>query len=88
MTVIVGNVNNSDVCKIFTITEEADAPNFVEFDIPAKTPLTPGTPKWANYVKGTVANFKGLFQFISQYLKFVCTCFWYIVNISITFDTL
>lgn len=59
VTVIVGNVNNSDVCKIFTITEEADAPNFVEFDIPAKTPLTPGTPKWANYVKGTVANFKG-----------------------------
>ena len=60
VTVLVGNRTDSGKCRVVTTTEDADSPKYTEFDIPSSdSPLKPGTPKWANYVKGVVACFKG-----------------------------
>ncbi|XP_069685126.1 galactokinase-like [Periplaneta americana] len=59
VTVIVGKKNGSDKCVVVSGAKEADSPIMVEFPVPSKEPLKPGRPKWANYVKGVVQNFKG-----------------------------
>lgn len=57
-TVIVGDLNELNVCRIETDPEckETDEPKFVEFGVPtAAAPLEPSSvPKWANYVKGVI----------------------------------
>nr|CAD7446880.1 unnamed protein product [Timema bartmani] len=58
VTVVVGKKNGSDICRVVTTCEAADAPLKAEFFAPSKDPPKPGTPKWANYVKGVLANFK------------------------------
>jgi galactokinase len=57
--VVVGKKNDTDRCVIVTEAKDADSPMRIEFSVPAKESLTPGTPKWANYVKGVVQYFKG-----------------------------
>ncbi|XP_061182556.1 galactokinase-like [Saccostrea echinata] len=60
VTVLVGRKSEGNLCRVLTLADSVDAPNYVEFPVPsAETPLKPGTPKWANYVKGVVANYKG-----------------------------
>ncbi|XP_074648613.1 galactokinase-like [Tubulanus polymorphus] len=60
VTVIVGAKNDSNACRIQTLAENADQPNYVEFPLAsAEQPLKPGKPTWSNYVKGVIANFKG-----------------------------
>lgn len=60
VTVFVGKRTDSGQCRVLTTAEGADEPKYTEFPAPTKdAPLTPGKPKWANYVKGVVANFKG-----------------------------
>ena len=60
VTVLVGKRSEGNMCRILTLAESVDDPKFVEFPVPsAETPLTPGSPKWANYVKGVVANYIG-----------------------------
>lgn len=59
-TVIVGRKNDCGVCRILTLCPFADHPKIVEIPLPSnKKPLLPGHPKWANYVKGVIANYKG-----------------------------
>nr|CAD7426263.1 unnamed protein product [Timema monikensis] len=58
VTVVVGKKNGSEICRVVTTCEAADAPLKAEFFAPIKDPPKPGTPKWANYVKGVAANFK------------------------------
>nr|CAD7585614.1 unnamed protein product [Timema genevievae] len=58
VTVVVGKKNGSNICRVVTTCEAADAPLKAEFFSPSKEPPKPGTPKWANYVKGVLANFK------------------------------
>lgn len=41
------------------MTEGLHEPNNVSFKIPKEEKLTPGSPKWANYCKGVISNFKG-----------------------------
>lgn len=41
------------------MTDGLHEPNNVTFKIPKEGKLTPGSPKWANYCKGVIANFKG-----------------------------
>nr|XP_053626331.1 galactokinase-like isoform X2 [Cherax quadricarinatus] len=61
VTVIVGRKTNTSMCKVQTLSEFADKPLQVEFKPPSlSTPLKPGTPNWANYIKGVVANFPGV----------------------------
>ena len=65
VAVFVGRKNESDQCKVLTLASGVGQPNYVEFPTPSDTtPLTPGKPHWANYVKGVVANYKGKFIFI------------------------
>lgn len=60
VTVFVGKRTDSGLCRVLTTAEGTDEPKYTEFPTPTKdAPLTPGQPKWANYVKGVVANFKG-----------------------------
>lgn len=60
VTVLVGNKTDSGTCRVVTTSEDVDIPQYTEFDIPSEDkPLEPGLPKWANYVKGVVACFKG-----------------------------
>ncbi|XP_076472479.1 galactokinase-like [Babylonia areolata] len=56
VTILVGKKTDSGTCRVQTLAEGVDEPNYTEF--PSKSP-TAGTPKWANYVKGVVANFPG-----------------------------
>lgn len=72
-TVIVGSLNELSICRIETDAkiQGIDDPKYVEFNIPSKdTAVEPGSPKWANYVKGVVAGFHGR----------VAYCFFYNVN--------
>ena len=58
-TVCVGSLNQLQVCRITTDStiKGIDEPRFVEFAVPtASTPIKPGLPKWANYVKGVIAT--------------------------------
>ena len=55
------------MCRIETDSkiEGIDLPKYVEFSIPSKTKaVEPGSPKWANYVKGVVAGFHGSVMFL------------------------
>jgi len=57
--VIVGKKNDTDKCVVVTEAKDVDKPDKVEFSVPTKVPLVPGSPKWTNYVKGIVQYFKG-----------------------------
>ncbi|KAK3728541.1 hypothetical protein QZH41_011618 [Actinostola sp. cb2023] len=59
VTVIVGHKTDDDTCSIVTSANGADQPHQINFPVPsASSPLSPGDPSWANYVKGVIANFK------------------------------
>lgn len=58
VTILVGSKNYSNKCCIKTLHDNIDKTT-VEFPTSKTAPLKPGLPKWANYVKGVVANFKG-----------------------------
>nr|CAD7439184.1 unnamed protein product [Timema bartmani] len=58
-TVVVGSRNFSNKCCVVTTYEASDQALETEFSVPSKEQLKPGSPKWANYVKGVVANFEG-----------------------------
>ncbi|XP_063816665.1 galactokinase isoform X2 [Pseudophryne corroboree] len=59
ITVVVGTQRDDGKICIVTTAEGADQPHRVEFEAPnADRPLTPGTPKWANYVKGVIQHYR------------------------------
>ena len=58
VTILVGRKTDGGTCRVETLTKDADEPTYTEF--PA-TGLSPGTPKWANYVKGVVDKFPGMY---------------------------
>ena len=57
VTVVVGRESQDGKSQVYTMSEAADEPHLVEFVV--KDGLQPGTPKWANYIKGVIANFHG-----------------------------
>lgn len=60
VTVMAGRRGEGSRCRVHTTSRLADKPHQVEFMAPSpSSPLQPGTPAWANYVKGVVANFPG-----------------------------
>lgn len=61
VTLVVGKKVDGSKCRVMTLAD-VDDPREVEFSVPtASCPLQPGNPKWANYVKGVVANFIGTY---------------------------
>lgn len=68
VTVMVGSKTSGQKCSVLTLTEAADEPRMVDFDLPNElTPLSRGQPNWANYVKGVVQHYRGnlLLSFLS-----------------------
>ncbi|KAK1119002.1 hypothetical protein K0M31_013776 [Melipona bicolor] len=57
ITLIVGKRNNLEKCNIVSLSEVVSSENHFEFEVSSRKNIKPGEPKWANYVKGCVANF-------------------------------
>lgn len=54
---MVGRSNGTNTIRIATSADVGN-PKRVEFELPSKdNPLTPGEPKWANYVKGVLHHY-------------------------------
>uniref|UniRef100_A0A8C4UPJ2 Galactokinase n=1 Tax=Falco tinnunculus TaxID=100819 RepID=A0A8C4UPJ2_FALTI len=46
--------------SILTTSAEADEPHRVQFPTPRSgSPLSPGQPRWANYIKGVIQHYRG-----------------------------
>ncbi|CAK6966794.1 galactokinase isoform X1 [Scomber scombrus] len=59
VTVVVGSQTSGQDVTIVTATEEADEPRRVDFSLPSDgSPLSPGLPSWANYVKGVIQHYR------------------------------
>uniref|UniRef100_A0A8C5R5P3 Galactokinase n=1 Tax=Leptobrachium leishanense TaxID=445787 RepID=A0A8C5R5P3_9ANUR len=58
-TAVVGTPRDDGRISIVTVAEGADAPHRIEFAAPREgAPLKPGSPKWANYVKGVIQHYR------------------------------
>lgn len=57
VTLIVGKLSNGKKCKIVSLNDIVNSENYTEFEVNFRKNIKPGEPKWANYVKGCVANF-------------------------------
>ncbi|XP_068460182.1 galactokinase [Clinocottus analis] len=59
LTVVVGSQTSGMDVTVVTVTEDADEPRRVDFSLPGDTsPLPPGSPSWANYVKGVIQHYR------------------------------
>ncbi|XP_055509986.1 galactokinase [Leucoraja erinacea] len=59
VTLVVGCVTTDGIISLCTLAKEADDPKYVEFPVTSEgNVLTPGLPKWANYVKGVVQYYR------------------------------
>ncbi|KAJ2939163.1 hypothetical protein O0L34_g8476 [Tuta absoluta] len=62
LTVVVGAPNSSSTCNVLSVLASGEELK-TSFQVPTpQSPLKPGEPAWANYVKGVVANFPGQLQ--------------------------
>lgn len=60
VTVVVGSLNLGQDVTIVTVAEDADEPREVSFSLAGdNSALTPGVPRWANYVKGVIQHYRG-----------------------------
>ncbi|NXR93417.1 GALK1 Galactokinase, partial [Hypocryptadius cinnamomeus] len=59
-TVLVGSPTQDETISIVTTSAEADEPHKVQFLAPRPgSSLSPGLPRWANYVKGVIQHYRG-----------------------------
>ncbi|NXP62431.1 GALK1 Galactokinase, partial [Chloropsis cyanopogon] len=59
-TVLVGSPTQDETISIITTSAEADEPHRVQFLAPRPgSSLSPGLPRWANYVKGVIQHYRG-----------------------------
>ncbi|XP_037319972.1 galactokinase [Pungitius pungitius] len=59
VTVVVGCQTSGPDITVVTATEDADEPRRVDFRLPSDgSPLPPGLPSWANYVKGVIQHYR------------------------------
>ncbi|XP_057237401.1 galactokinase [Malurus melanocephalus] len=59
-TVLVGSPTQDGTITIVTTSAQADEPRRVQFPAPRPgSPLSPGLPCWANYVKGAIQHYRG-----------------------------
>ncbi|XP_064423637.1 galactokinase isoform X2 [Latimeria chalumnae] len=59
VTVIVGSQTEDELITIVTNAQDVDELKQVEFPVPREnSPLQPGMPRWANYVKGVIQHYR------------------------------
>ncbi|TRZ19696.1 hypothetical protein HGM15179_007429 [Zosterops borbonicus] len=59
-TVLVGSPTQDGTISMVTTSAEADEPRRVQFPAPGPgSALSPGLPRWANYVKGVIQHYRG-----------------------------
>lgn len=59
VTVVVGRQISGNKVSIVSASEALEESNRVDFDLPTSTtPLLPGKPRWANYVKGVIQHYR------------------------------
>ncbi|KAM9715395.1 galactokinase isoform 1-T1 [Menidia menidia] len=59
VTVVVGSKTSGQDVTVVTATEGTDEPVRVDFSLPTDgSPLAPGSPCWANYVKGVIQHYR------------------------------
>lgn len=71
ITVMIGKKTSNDYCRIITSCPAVDDPKEIKFEVTKGNPnisLHSGKPAWANYVKGVIMNFKGLYVCSHKYL--------------------
>lgn len=55
-----GSPTQDGTISIVTTSAEADEPHRVQFPAPSPdSSLSPGLPRWANYVKGVIQHYRG-----------------------------
>lgn len=60
VTVVVGSQTPGQDVTVVTANKDADEPRRVDFSLPSDgSPLSPGSPSWANYVKGVIQHYRG-----------------------------
>lgn len=60
VTVMLGSETSDQNVTMITLSEDADEPREIHFHLPTDgTLLSPGSPKWANYVKGVIQHYRG-----------------------------
>lgn len=60
VTVMLGSETSDQDVTVTTLSEDADEPREIHFHLPTEeTSLSPGSPKWANYVKGVIEHYRG-----------------------------
>ncbi|RZC38126.1 galactokinase-like, partial [Asbolus verrucosus] len=63
VTVVVGKKIKGEMSTVITTNPDVDPPNKTTIEMPNKNALvktiTPGPPKWSNYVKGVISNYIG-----------------------------
>lgn len=58
---LVGSPRADGLVSLLTTSEDADEPRRLQFPLPtAQRSLEPGTPHWANYVKGVIQHYPGM----------------------------
>ncbi|XP_043570224.1 galactokinase isoform X2 [Chiloscyllium plagiosum] len=59
ITVLIGCQSADGIISLLTTAKEADEPKQLEFPVPTESkPLSPGVPRWANYVKGVIQHYR------------------------------
>ncbi|XP_071780785.1 galactokinase [Centroberyx gerrardi] len=59
VTVVVGSRTSGQGATIVTAAKDVEEPRRVDFNLPNDgSPLSPGLPSWANYVKGVVQHYR------------------------------
>ncbi|KAK6643431.1 hypothetical protein RUM43_004936 [Polyplax serrata] len=57
VTIVAGKQNGTRDVNIYTAANDVDEPKKIKFSLNDR--IEPGRPKWANYLKGVIAHFKG-----------------------------
>lgn len=58
---VVGSPRPDGLVSLLTTSKDADQPRRLQFPLPtSQRALEPGTPRWANYVKGVIQHYPGM----------------------------
>lgn len=71
VTVVVGRQTPGQEVTLVTASEDADEPRRIHFSLPSDgSAISPGSPSWANYVKGVIQHYRG------KQMNISCTLLW------------